>query len=739
MKERIRKRALLLVVFLLTLFLILGARLYYIQTANAEWLVKRAQSLWERNETIEPKRGAIVDRNGRELAYDAPAYTVIAFPDEIEDAAQVAAQLGPVLNMSQSKIVNLISSNRDKYQVELRNEGWKISEDVAEKVRELNLEGIDLIKQRKRYYPAEDMAANIIGYTDKEGKPRLGVEHFHNESLSGTPGSFRFIKDLKGYRIPNGIKDYTPASHGDNVVLTVDMTIQHFVEKALDTAAQKYNPKNMIAIVSRPSTGEVLAMAVRPNFNPNEYWNFESFNDFRNSAINYTFEPGSTFKIVTLAAAIEEGVFEPNAMYKSGRITGDFGTIRDHNGGRGWGENQMISYFEGVLRSSNVAFVKMGYEGLGKDRLYSYIDKFGFGRNTGIDIPNEMSGVFAKRPYARDVANTTFGQGMSVTAIQQVAALSAIANGGKLMKPYIVKEIRDSGTDQPIVTNEPKVVSQVISEDTAQKTRLILEKVVEDPDKGTGHRAFIEGYRVAGKTGTAQIIKDGQYIEHKYIASFIGFAPADDPELVIYVMVEEPDIDGPYGGGSVAAPIFKDIMWNSLRYLRVAPEVQGQLENRSAMDQKITLPDLGGTSTHLAEAKLKEQEIQYVRIGNGPEVVGQIPKEGTKILKSQRIYILTEAVEKAPLPNLQGYSLVDALELCSIMKLSCETMGQGYVAEQGIPSGTKAYGRKLTLTLREPEGDSSTNTAEGEQEGQESGASDTPSSSGSEDSASGSD
>lgn len=703
MKERIRKRALLLIVFLLTLFSILGARLYYIQTANAEWLVKRAQSLWERNETIIPKRGSIVDRNNVALAYDAPAYTVIAFPGEIDDVGQVAASLGPVLNMSQSKIVNLITSNQDKYQVELRNEGWKISEDVAQKVRELALKGIDLIKQRKRYYPAKELAANVIGYTDKEGEPKLGIESQFNESLSGTPGSFRFIKDLKGYKIPNGIKDFTPVSHGNDVVLTVDMTIQHFVEKALNAAEQKYNAKNMIAIVSKPSTGEVLAMSVRPNFNPNEYWDFESFNDFRNSAINYTYEPGSTFKIVTLAAAIEEGIFEPNTMYKSGRITGDFGTIQDHNEGRGWGENQMISYLEGVLRSSNVAFVKMGYEGLGKERLYSYIEKFGFGQKTGIEMPNESSGIFAKRPYARDVANTAFGQGVSVTAIQQVAAVSAIANGGKLMKPYIIKEIRDSETGQPIVENEPEVVSQVISEDTAQKTRLILEKVVEDSEKGTGNRAYIEGYRVAGKTGTAQIVKDGQYTENKYIVSFIGFAPADDPELVIYVMVEEPDVDGPYGGGSVAAPIFKEIMWNSLRYLRVTPEVQGQLPNLTTAEQKITLPELDEVSIDLAEARLKEQGIRYVRIGNGREVIGQIPKAGTKIFKSQRMYLLTEAVEKSELPDLIGYSLADALELCSIMKLSCESQGNGYVAKQSLPAGSVAYSKKLVLTLREPD------------------------------------
>jgi penicillin-binding protein 2B len=703
MKERIRKRALLFLVFLLTMFFVLGARLYYIQTVNAEWLVKRAQSLWERNETVDPERGIIFDRNGRELAYDAAAYTVIAYPDDIENPSQAASKLAPVLQMSEKKILQLITV-QDKFQIELRNEGWKISSEVAEKVRSLDLPGIDLIEQRKRYYPANELAANVIGYTDKEGEAKLGIEHYYNEVLSGIPGSYRFKKDGKGYEIPKGIESYTPVSNGDDIVLTIDTMIQHIVEKALDVAEQTYHPKTMMAIVSKPETGEVLAMSVRPHFDPNKYWSFSSFGDFRNTSISYTFEPGSTFKIVTLAGAIEEGVFQPNAMYKSGRIQGDFGTIRDHNGGRGWGENQMITYLEGVQRSSNVAFVKMGYEGLGKERLYHYIDKFGFGKETGIDLPNEASGNFAKRQYARDVANVSFGQGVSVTAIQQVAAISAIANGGKLMKPYIVKEIRDEKTGKPIQVTKPTVLSQVISEETAQKTRRVLEKVVEDPIKGTGHRAYIEGYQVAGKTGTAQIIKDGQYLEDEYLVSFIGFAPADKPELVVYVMVEMPDIEGPYGGGSVAAPIFREIMLNSLRYLRINPQSEGKVMTDTAPEQKHQVPELAGSSIHLAQSRVKALQMSSIKVGNGTKVIAQIPKAGTETFKSQRIYLITEAIEKAPLPSLIGSSLRDALELCSIMEINCEVKGSGYVVDQSIPQGHVAYGRKLIITLQVPEG-----------------------------------
>jgi penicillin-binding protein 2B len=710
MKERIRKRALLVLVFLMTMFFVLGARLYYIQTVNAEWLVKRAQSLWERNETVAPERGTIYDRNGRELAYDADAYTVIAYPSEVENPAQSASSLASVLQMSQTKILQLITE-KEKFQVELRNEGWKVSSEIAKEVSALKLPGIDLIPQTKRYYPSDKLAANVIGYIDKEGEAKIGVEHHSNETLSGTPGSYRYKKDGKGYEIPNGIEDVTPVSNGDDVVLTIDSTIQHFVEQALDAAEQKFHPSTMMAIVAKPETGEVLAMSVRPSFNPNEYWSFSSFKDFKNTSVSYTFEPGSTFKIVTLAGAIEEGVFQPNALYKSGRIKGDFGTIRDHNGGRGWGENQMITYLEGVQRSSNVAFVKLGYEGLGKERLYHYIEKFGFGKETGIDLPSESSGNFAKRPYSRDVANATFGQGVSVTAIQQVAAVSAIANGGKLMKPYIVKEVRDSKTGKPIRVTKPTVISQVISEDTAQKTRLVLEKVIEDPIKGTGHRAYIEGYRVAGKTGTAEIVKDGNYIENEFIVSFIGFAPANDPKLVIYVMVEQPDIEGPYGGGSVAAPIFKEIMWNSLRYLRINPESggQGQVIKDSVSEQKQQVPNLVDSSTNLAQAKVGRLGMSSVTIGNGPNIIAQIPQTGTKTFKNQRIYLITEPIEKAQLPSLIGSSLRDALELCSVMKLDCDVKGSGYVVSQSIPEGKAAHGKKLILTLQMPSDSTSDN------------------------------
>jgi penicillin-binding protein 2B len=707
LKDRIRKRALLFMVFLIFVFSLLGARIYYIQTVEAADLVKKAQSFWQKNAKISPERGKILDRNGVELAYNAAAYTVIAYPKDITDPKnttspnEAATKLGRVLGMSSTKILNKITQT-DQYQVELRNEGWKISAELAEKVKALELKGIDLVEERKRYYPLGEMAANVIGYTDKEGKAKLGMEDYANEMLSGSPGSFQYTRDGKGFSIPNGLEDYKPALNGSDVVLTLDTKIQHYVEQALDEAEAMYQPKTMMAIVADPKTGEVLGMSVRPNYNPNQYWSFESFQDFRNTTVSYTYEPGSTFKIVTLAAAIEEGLFTPNESYKSGRISGTFGTIRDHNGGRGWGEKGYITYLEGVQRSSNVAFVKMGFEGLGKDRLYSYIDKFGFGQNTGIDLPNESEGQFAHRPYARDVANTSFGQGVSVTALQQVAAVSAIANGGKLMKPYIIKEIRNEETGKLIKVQQPQVVREVVSEETAQKTRLVLEKVVEDPIKGTGHRAFIEGYRVAGKTGTAQLIENGQYSADKFIASFIGFAPADDPRLVIYVMVQEPDIKGNYGGGSVAAPIFREIMLNSLRHLRIEPQEDRVTWSQTAKVQAKPLPKLVDRTLGQAQNTLKEQGLTAYPIGGGKKVQAQFPAPGTKIYPDQRIYLITQPVDQLRVPSFSGMSLLDAMELCSIMGMNCTTEGNGYVTEQSLPAGSSAKGASIKLKLASP-------------------------------------
>lgn len=696
MKERIKNRALLILVCIFFLFSVLGGRLYYIQTVEAGWLDKQAQALWERSEKILPNRGTIYDSKGRELAYNAPAYTVIAYPKLMkEEQKQLAVSaLSPILDMPQTKISTLLS--KDKDQVELRNEGWKIPKEKADKIKALKLYGIDLVPETKRYYPNGEMAANILGYMNKDGKAMLGIEQYYDDILTGTPGSYRFEKDGKGYQLPDGISSYSPARNGDNLVLTLDLTIQHFVDKALDVAEASYKPKALIAIVADPKTGAILAMANRPNFNPNRYWDVGDYSAFRNKAITYLYEPGSTFKIATLAAAIQEGVFNPNETYKSGIIKVPGATIHDYNRA-GWGT---ISYLEGVERSSNVAFVHLGYDKLGKDKLYSYIKKFGFGDKTGIDLPNETAGQFNdKRSYPSEVATATFGQGVNVTAIQQVAAVGAVANGGVLMKPYIVKEIRDANTGKVVKQNQPTEVRRVISEDTAERTRAVLEKVV-DSEHGTGKAAYIEGYRVAGKTGTAQKFEDGRYSDKNYIASFIGFAPANDPKLVVYVMVDSPQIVGEYGGGSLAGPIFKEILLNSLRYLRVTPEIKSQnAAIAKSQGQSINVPDVTNQSVNAAKTILLDKTLSPQILGNGQKIVAQYPQAGTQTVGSERIYLITESLNRLTVPDMTGMSLRDALELCTLAGWKVKVQGEGYVVSQSVPAGQSLGNQTLQLQL----------------------------------------
>ncbi|OUM87764.1 MAG: hypothetical protein BAA01_13235 [Bacillus thermozeamaize] len=568
--QRIGLRTLLLGLIFSLLFAGLLIRIFWLQAVDAAWLQEKATLVWNRNEVIRPVRGKIYDRHGEALAYDAPAYTVVATlskkdPNHIEDPKEVAKALSPVLDTSTDILYKQL--NKDAYQVELRQGGWKVDAEKAKAIEALELKGIHLMEETRRFYPNKELAAHLLGYVDLEGKAKMGLELSMDEWLRGKEGKNRFVKDARGIPLPNGELEYIPAEDGADVYLTIDRTIQSFVEQALDRAQREYRPKRMVAIVSDPNSGEILAMSVRPGFDPNQYWKIENYSNY---AVSYPFEPGSTFKIITLAAAIEEGLFRPGEKYLSGtyRVPGSRIPVRDHNAGRGWGT---ITFLEGVQKSSNVLFAKLGVERLGKERLIRYIQQFGFTKKTGIELPGEVIGrvpPISEQIAPRDVAAISFGQAVSVTPIQQVAAVGAVANGGKVLPMTIVKQVKKK--DGTVVYEGPKSEGkQVISEETSRQVREILETVVSE---GSGQAAYLEGYRVAGKTGTAQKFdeKTGRLIKGEYIASFIGFAPADQPKVLVYVALDAPQ-EGHYGG-TVAAPVFQDIMRNTLHYLRVPTE-----------------------------------------------------------------------------------------------------------------------------------------------------------------------
>lgn len=737
MEKLTRNRSLIIGLFFTLFFLALIAKIYWVQVVDHDWLLTRAEKNWKESEkTIPAERGTISDRNGKILAEDGIAYIVSLNPEVIkakgldkdisrglsgilaagDDPAAVAKLEAKIYEMATRKKPG---SEDMMVSVEVQSEGYKIDSETKEKVDVLIAELKGKIEQRnketdgkkldtkdvgiylketvRRAYPFNKLASHVLGYMDKWDKPGgYGLEYSLNDLLKGTPGKLNKETDRKGVEIPNGKMSYTAPVNGKNVVLTIDQNIQYYVENAISQVYSKWQPRSVTAIAANPKTGEILAMANMPDYNPNKYWEAaDNVSVFNNNAVSYAYEPGSTFKLVTLAGAVEEKVFNPNETYQSGSIVVDDRKLHDHNI-VGWGK---ISYMEGLLRSSNVAFVKLGIEKLGQQKLSKYISDFGFGVRTGIDLPGEQAGV-VRMKYKPEFATSTYGQGLTVTAIQQLASYGAIANGGKLMKPYIIKEIIDPATNEPELVNTPAMVRQVVSEATAKEVALDLEQVVANRDMGgTGWRAYIDGYRVAGKTGTANIVLPGEkgYADGKWLITFAGFAPVDDPKIVVIIVADVPDLKRDYHlGGEVASPAFKEIISQSLSYLGVTSEANSA--QMAKMETLSPVPDVVGMAVSAAKTTLSQSGLKAEVIGSGGDVLKQIPLPDTKISSTQRVYLMTQEEETANIPNLTGKSLRDALEVCSLLELKCKAEGEGYVVSQTV-TGDESN-RELLLTLK---------------------------------------
>lgn len=695
MGKKIRARSLVIGVLFTLFFMGLAAKLYVVQVVEGAELRGKAERVWKTQSVLQPTRGTITDRLGNFLALDGEAYTVAVNPRLIHkynQAAEVVETLAPLLGITSpegiSKLYGKVTAKREDgtllAQVEIRNEGWKIDKELAdrlaEEIEKRQLAGVYLIPEKKRYYPMNRLASHVLGYVDKDNVARSGIELFYDEVLKGEPGVIQYEKDALGYELPNGKASVIPPKNGKNIKLTIDANIQHYIEDALAKMVAEYHPQGAMMIAADPHTMEILGMASLPNFNPNAYWQFESELDFANRNIGALYEPGSTFKIVTLAGAVAEGLFDPDEKFASGMIRIAGTPMGDHNNRQGWGE---ITYLEGLKRSSNVAFIKLGYEKLGEEKFREYIRKFGFGQLTGIDLPGEAAGRIDFR-YPTEIAAATFGQGkVLATALQQVAAVAAIANGGKLMKPHLLKEIVDPLTGKTLEKYEPVEVGRVLSESAARQVSEYLEQVVSDQQIGTGRRVYIEGYRIAGKTGTAQKVVDGKYSDRDYVVSFIGYAPADDPKIVLSIIVDSPDIGGDYRRGSeVSAPVFKEVMGKVLRYLDVPKEntTVGVTERKTA--QSIVAPDLKGKRVEEAAALLARNRLSYDRLGAGGTVIGQYPHAGTSIGQEQRVYLLTQEPEGIAMPDMRGRSLRDVIEVCSLLERECVYHGSGYVSSQ---------------------------------------------------------
>ncbi|MED4202681.1 stage V sporulation protein D [Neobacillus mesonae] len=624
----VRKRLLIALITGILIFLIIDVRLGYVQFYLGDMLTARAKDSWSRNIPFEPERGRIVDRNGIPLATNISAPTVWVVPRQVKDPAMTAEKLASVLNMSKEKAYREITQ---KERIVRIKEGRKISHDKAKKIRALGLEGIYIGEDSKRHYPNGSYLSHVLGFAGVDNQGLMGLEKYYDKELSGERGSVKFYANAKGERMNDMADDYEHPTNGLDLKLTIDSKIQTIVERELDIAEAKYNPDGLIAIAMNPNNGEILAMSSRPTFDPAKFQSVPQEVYNRNLPVWMTYEPGSTFKIITLAAALEEGKvnLEKEHFHDSGSVQVAGARLKCWKRG-GHGDQ---SFLEVVQNSCNPGFVELG-ERLGKEKLFKYIKDFGFGQKTGIDLQGEGTGILFNmdRVGPVELATTAFGQGVSVTPIQQVSAVAAAVNGGTLYQPFIAKELIDPVTKEVVMRNSPAAKRKVISEKTSKEIRHALESVVA---QGTGGKAFVDSYRVGGKTGTAQKAEGGRYLENEFIVSFIGFAPADDPQIVVYVAVDNPKGVRAFGG-TISAPIVGNIMNDSLIALDVDPrKKQIEKEIKYPDSPLIELPDFVGL-------KKKELQGQLVNLridasGEGDVVVSQSPEPGTKVKEGSKI------------------------------------------------------------------------------------------------------
>jgi penicillin-binding protein 2B len=686
------------------LFFVLLFRFASIQISgqvSGQVLTDISEKQYIQKRVIPAQRGTIFDKNGEVIAEEATAYTLVAILDEkmpshVKDTEKTAAILAKYIDLSESEILEILSKP-DRDQVEFGKAGKDISHQTKREIENLKLSGISFLRDSIRFYPNGIFSSHLVGFVeekkDEDGKIHkkgtLGIEQNLDKQLTGKTGSINYESDIWGLLLPDGKEEIVPAENGNNVYLTIDKKIQTFLEDALNKVDEEYKPKMMIAIVANPKTGEILAMGQRPSFHPktregiNESWH--------NEAIETPFEPGSTMKIFTLAAAIEEKKFDPNEWYMSGGYKVGPNTIRDHNWS-GWGS---ITFLEGVQRSSNVAFAKLASDKLGFDKFREYLTKFGLDQPTGIDLPNETSGTILYN-YPLEKVTTSFGQGSTLTPIQQIQAATAIANDGKMMKPHVIKKIVDADSKEVITEKKGDVVGEPISASTAKQVRDILESVVTSPN-GTGNRYQIDGYSVAGKTGTAQIPgPDGKYLTgaKNYIFSFLGMAPKDDPELIVYVAIQQPEIDNYFNGSIPVSMIFNPVMKNSLQYMNIEP-----VKTKKAAS--IVLPNTSKKTLKDAKKTLTELGLDVIVMGNGTRVVDQLPREGSKVLEGEKIVLKTDG--KFIMPDLTGWSLRDAIKVANLASLKLNPVGKGFVVKQNIsPSSQLDEGEFLILDFETP-------------------------------------
>lgn len=690
-----KKRLLFLMTVVVVLFFALAVKMGIIIFVQGDMLREKALIQQTRDLVVSAKRGSILDCNGNVLAQSANAQTVVLRPAEVEkgNVDAIAQVLADMLGMDVETVKE--KATADKSEVWLKRQ---VDNNVADEIRELNLPGVYFTVDVKRYYPNGSFLTQTLGFTSVDGNGLEGLEAYFDKYLSGQNGKIVSEADRDGREVPLGEKAYIAPVDGYNIVLTIDEVIQSFLEKSLEEACVQQNAIGAWGIAMDPNTGKILAMGNYPDYDINDppRDDIETLTELsRNKVITDVYEPGSTFKAITCAAALDSGkVTLEDTFDCSGSYPVDGQPIKCWRYPRGHGHQTL---YQAVQNSCNVAFMKMGLA-MGTETFYDYIYKFGFGQETGITFPSDQGGIVMAEKYVRnsDLARIAFGQSIAVTPLQLISSFSAVVNGGFLYEPMLVKGITDSDGSY-IQEYEPTVVSQPISGETSATMRDILESVVSE---GSGKNAYIAGYHVGGKTGTAQKYdEDGQVMTGKHIASFIGFAPADDPQIVVLIIVDEPDVAVDFGS-IVAAPYVKNVLEESLQYMGVEPDY-----DEVPTPEQAEVPNLVGMDGDAAAVTLDALNLKYLYDGTGT-VENQTPAPGvvvdigTAVCLDMSIPDTDDFTGMVAVPDVSGKTIMEAAQILEENNLELEISGSAGVAVEQNPVAGKIVDANSTVTVR---------------------------------------
>lgn len=698
-KERIKSNIIIhkwLYVLIFLFFVIFAFRLSYLCLVDYKVGDSTITAFINNRNTIEeviyPTRGDILDIKGNILAQSVSSYTVIAYlsetrsegsdkPLHVVDKKATAEALSPLINMSVEDIMKLLE--KDAYQVELGPGGRNLSQIQMEKIKNLNLPGIDFISDTKRYYPNGDFASYMLGYTktkEENGNTtivgELGIEEYYNDTLTGRPGFITYEKDRYGYKIANGREYIEPADDGDDVYLTVDNNIQLFIENAVKKMSADSEAEWTLMVVADAKTGAILGYSSTPSFDPN----IRNMTSYIDPIVGNAYEPGSTMKIFSYMCAIESGNYKGDDKYMSGsktyesETTGEKVTINDWKK-EGWGE---ITYDQGFALSSNIAVANLVETAIGKSELSACYSNYGFGKATGFTLKREATGSIDFN-YQIEVATAGYGQGITTTAIQHIQALTAIANDGIMLKPYIVSKIVDSNTGKTNFEGKRTEIKQIASENTIDKIKELMASVVTpNSETSTGYAYYMDGYNIIGKTGTAQIFdyEKGEYLkgESDYIYSFSGMYPGDNPEIIIYTALKKPKDSNNY-----LAPAVKEVIQNISNYLNI--------KESQSVNTSYQIDSYINKEVNEVTSLLQNKGLNLIIIGDGNKIISQYPSKNTNLTKGDNIILLTNNYDKKMI-NLIGLSYKEAKIILEYMGINYTIEGNGYVYEQSIAEGT---------------------------------------------------